>query len=175
MTLCDRDLASVPAEHLVALASCATFRVDIIRVRNCDLVSILDNIKCRQCGIYDQSLNREESLALVRVMESRVERVELGFDGIMLCRGDLSLDIQALTQYSGEGRCWSVEYFCVGADRYREEVRSWAQSINWDVTQDDSYTMLEDDRLEAEEGYHQAENGYYYRSKNVITIERRYR
>ena len=129
------------------------------------------NIKCRLCGIYDQSLNREESLALVRVMESRVERVELGFDGIMLCRGDLSLDIQALTQYSGEGRCWSVEYFCVGADRYREEVRSWAQSINWDVTQDDSYTMLEDDRLEAEEGYHQAENGYYYRSKNVITMQ----
>ena len=169
------DLASVPAEHMASLAACVTQGVYIGNVHNCDLVNMLDNLKCQSCRIYDQSLNREESLALVRVMESRVERVELGFDGIMLCRGDLRLDIQALTQYSGEGRCWSVEYFSVGADRYREEVRSWAQSINWDVTQDDSYTMLEDDRLEAEEGYHQAENGYYYRSKNVITIERRYR
>ena len=123
MDLVDVDLASVPAEHMASLAACVTKGVVIRNVLNCDLVNILDNIKCQSCRMYDQSLNREESLALVRAMESRVESVEL-----RLGRGEV--DIKALTQYNGEGRCGEVVYY---GDRYRDEIRSWAKSIDWDI------------------------------------------
>ena len=60
-------------------------------------------------------------------MESNVEIVILG-------DGEVSLDIGTLTQYSGQGRCRVVECFDDTADTFREEVRSWAQRINWSVT-----------------------------------------
>ena len=71
------DLASVPAEHMASLAACVTDPVAIIGVLNCDLINILDNIKCESCYIIEHSLNKEESLALVRAMESQVESVRL--------------------------------------------------------------------------------------------------
>ena len=127
----DMDLASVPAEHLVALASCVTERVQIRNVSNCDLVSILDTVKCEWLDISRQTLSSEETRALVRAMESRVKVVILTCD-----KGDGSLDIRALTQYSGQGKCVRVGFFDDEARRYREELRSWAQKINWSVTDD---------------------------------------
>ena len=65
-----------------------------------------------------------------------VERVELGFVG------DVSLDIITLTQYSGQGKCGMVMCFDVTADRYREEVRGWAQCINWEVNYDEENYII---------------------------------
>ena len=71
------DLTSVPAEHLGALASCATGGVDIYRV-NCNLSPILDSIKCKWFRVkIRRSLGSEETQALVRAMESRVQWVVL--------------------------------------------------------------------------------------------------
>ena len=122
------DLASIPAEHLASLVSCVTECVDIINVSNCDIVTILDNIKCEQLRIERQTLSSEETRALVRAMESHVEVVQLG------CRGEVSLDMAALTQYSGQGKCRRVTCWSATADRYREEVRSWAKRISWRAT-----------------------------------------
>ena len=61
----------------------------------CDLVSFLDNLKCKLLNI---SLSNEETRPLVRSMESHVEEVDLGVGG------DVSLDIMGLTQYSGQGK-----------------------------------------------------------------------
>ena len=61
----------------------------------CDLVSFLDNLKCK---LLDISLSNEETRPLVRSMESHVEEVDLGV-GV-----DVSLDITGLTQYSGRGK-----------------------------------------------------------------------
>ena len=69
-------------------------------------------------------------------MESHLEDVWLGK------WGDLSLDITALTQYSGQGKCWMVNYYeynDIIVDRYREEVMSWLKKINWHVTTEGSY------------------------------------
>jgi len=125
----DVDLASVPPEHLASLASCVTGRLDIDNVRNCDMTSILDSVKSEWLVISRQCLSNEETWALVRAMESRVERVELGD------WGGMSLDIRALTQYSGQGECWMVQFYDETARRYREALRSWAwaQRINWRV------------------------------------------
>ena len=75
--------------------------------------------------ISRQTLSSEETQALVRAMESRVETVTLGD------WGDVSLDIRALTQYSGQGKCWRVSCSDDTAVRYREEVNTWARRMNW--------------------------------------------
>ena len=124
------DLSSVPAEHLASLASCVTGGVFILNLDNCDMISFLDSVKCIWLSISSQTLSSEETRALVRVMESRVERVGLG------SYGEVSLDITALTQYSGQGKCGEVRCYNDTADRYREEVRSWAQRIELQDFQD---------------------------------------
>ena len=119
------DLSSVPAEHLALLASNVTTVVSIRNVSNTDLSPILDNLKCIQFDTSGQSLGREETQALVRSMESNIERVTLGWVEVV------NLDIMALTQYNGEGRCWLVKSFGETSDRYREEMWSWAWRIKW--------------------------------------------
>ena len=130
IVLRDMDLASVPAQHLASLASCVTWNLDIINISNCDIISILDSLKCERLSINSsQTLSSQENRALVRAMESRVELVVLG------TRGEDCLDIRALTQYSGQGKCRSVRCWGATAERCREEVRSLAQRINWRVTE----------------------------------------
>ena len=120
----DVDLASVPEEHLAALVSCVTDRVNIRNVTNCPTLSIINSVKCKWLGIVMQSLGTEETQALVRALESRVERVYLG--------NRVSMDIDALTQYGGHGKCWELIYHDK-FDRYSYELESWAQRINWAV------------------------------------------
>ena len=129
VNLWNLDLASVPTEHLASLFTCITESVDITEVSNCDL-RILDSVLCKWLDIGGQTLGNEETQAMVWSMESNVECVSL--------RSDVSLDIAALTQYGGLGKC--EEFKCHGdtADRYREEMRSWARRINWNVSEDDS-------------------------------------
>ena len=116
MWLCDVDLAS--------LASCVTTSVDIKNVSNCDLTSILDSVKCEELWISSQTLSSEETQALVRAMESGVDKVHLGF-----C-GEVSLDITALTQYSGQGKCGYVSCWDETAERYKEVVRNYSERVS---------------------------------------------
>ena len=100
MTLEDVDLSSVPAEHLASLASCVRMGVVIMNVSNCNVISILDNVNVDLLAITSQGLSTEDTRSLVRVMESGVDSVHLV--------NEVSLDIEALTQYAGEGRCRRV-------------------------------------------------------------------
>ena len=131
MTLTDVYLRDIPAQHLASLASCVTRYLHIENVSGCYLVSILTSVKCQRLGIY--SLGREETKALVQAMESGVEEVMLG--------GRVTLDIEALTEYSGQGVCREVE---LRNDRYREELRTWAKTRSWIVIKDysDSYKVF---------------------------------
>ena len=78
MCLEDVDLASVPSEHLASLISCMTGFLIINNMSNFDLISILDNLKIEWLDISRQTLSSEETQALVRAMESRVDNVRLG-------------------------------------------------------------------------------------------------
>ena len=122
MLLRDVDLVSVPTEHLASLASCATSNVVIWNVGNLDIISFLGSLKCEQLIISRLTLSSEEIQELVRAMETRVERVRVRV---------VSLDITALTQYSGQGRCRLLECFQDFAGRNRKELKSWAKRINW--------------------------------------------
>ena len=86
--------------------------------------------------ISGQSLSSEETRALVRAMESHVEKVVLGFSG------EVSLDISALTQYCGRGKCGLVACYDDTAGRYWEEVRHWAHRISWDVVDINRYILI---------------------------------
>ena len=61
----------------------------------------------------------------MRAMETCVERVWLDEEG------EVNLDITALAQYGGQGRCKEVECYGDTANKYREEVKIWARRINW--------------------------------------------
>ena len=131
MRLPNVDLTSVPAEHLASLASSVTGRVTIMNVSGSDwdLVTILDSVKSEELVICRQSLDSEETQALVRAMESRVERVRLYYK--------VTLDIRDLMKYSGQGKCRKMGCYNDTAPRYREQLRTWATSRNWRVTHDD--------------------------------------
>ena len=131
MALRDLDLSSIPSKHLASLVSCVTSLLRIQNVTGCDLVSILSSLKCEHLFITRQRLGREETLALMQAMELGVEHV------ILL--EEVTLDIEALTEYSGQGVCREVELYNDTADRYREEMRTWAMSINWSVSTDNPW------------------------------------
>ena len=120
------DLSPVPAQHLASLASCVTSYLRIENVSGCDLASLLTSLKCLILNITRQSLGREDTQALVQAMESGVEYV-------VLCE-DVELDIEALAEYSGQGRCSKVELDDKNTTaRYEVELRTWAGSRNWTV------------------------------------------
>ena len=122
------DLTSVPAGHLGPLTSSVTGSVYISDVSGCDLVTILDSVQSAGLWITSQSLDREETQALVRAMESRVQQLGLN--------GGVTLDTGALTSYSGEGECRWLRSIGDTASRYRGQLRTWATSTNWEVTRD---------------------------------------
>ena len=124
------DLTLVPAEHLASLASSVTGFVDIRNVRG--LVTILDSVKCGELKIWSQSLDSEETQALVRAMESGVEEVKLFWEVSLL-------EIRVLMEYSGQGRCRRVECNFDPAEGYREQLKTWAKSRNWDVNRDNAH------------------------------------
>ena len=119
------DLSPVPAQHLASLASCVTSSLDIENVSGCDLASLLTSVKCRLLQISRQNLEREETQALVQAMESGVKTVWL--------EREVTLDMETLTEYSGQGVCRSVQVVLMRdtATRYSEEMRTWARSRNW--------------------------------------------
>ena len=64
-------------------------------------------------------------------MESGVELVELN--------GGVTLDIWALMEYNDQGKCRVVRCYSDTAQRYREKLRTWASSQNWEVISDDKH------------------------------------
>lgn len=143
MVLCNVDMSRVSAQHLASLASCVTIELIIQNVSGCDLVSILSSIKCEELIIRRQSLGREETLALVEAMESRVEDV-------LLC-SEVTLDIEALNEYSGQGVCLGILLYSDTARRYREEIRTFASKRKWKIRFSDlNFTFL---RIVNEERY----------------------
>ena len=119
------DLSPVPAQHLASLASCAQYALRIKNVSGCDLVSLLSSLKCKMLDIIRQSLGREETQALVQAMETGVKLVAL-------C-GGLTLNMETLTEYSGQGVCRYIGLQDDTAARYRGELLTWARSRNWRV------------------------------------------
>ena len=121
MVLKDLDLSTIPTDQLAPLFSSVTRRVDFWNISGRG--PFMDILKCDVVGVFGQSLGTEETRALVRAMETRVRMVTLG--------GCVTLDTEALLQYSGQGRCgklaWSYQ------TEAEKELRSWAFRRKWTV------------------------------------------
>ena len=132
MILMDTDLCKVPAKHLASLVSRMTrinslswsneSNLRISNVIGCDMVNLFTSLKCESLRMNRLSLGREETRALVQAMESQLQTVAI-YD-------EVTLDIEALVEYSGQGECREVTLF---DDRYRDQMRTWARSKNWQV------------------------------------------
>ena len=126
----DRSLSSVSTTHLTSLIACVADYVHIYNLSDC-LDTILDSVNCKQLSISRQKLSSDETKALVQAMESRLEMVRLGIG--IYGNGNVTIDIDVLTKYSGRGKCRTV--LCNGdlMARYSEEIRTWATRKGWNV------------------------------------------
>ena len=134
MWLRDVNLSQVPDKDLASLASLASCVTGTFKIRNVtggqQIATLLTNLKCNRLLISRQSLGQGETQALVQAMESSVKEVHLYGDG------DVSLEIDALSEYSGHGVCWLVGLEDDTAARNKEDLRKWAGDRNWEVTVD---------------------------------------
>ena len=95
------NLSSVPTEHLTSLVSYFSHSVQIYNVDGCDLTPILDSVKSEKLHISSQSLNKQETRALVRALKTHVKKFALG--GLRPKIRGVSLDMETLSEYSGDG------------------------------------------------------------------------
>ena len=127
------DCTSVPAEHLASLASSVTGDVYIGNVRGCGLVSILDSVKSKELYIQRQ----------------RGDPGPGAGHGVRW--GDCQSDLWGDTGYQdlegvqrpGEMQ-WDEVSHCHSdtADRYKEQLSTWATSRNWTVIRDEGYHFV---------------------------------
>ena len=89
-------------------------------VTGCDLLRFIDSLRCEWLYI-GVNLGSEETQALVKAMESHVVNLR-----IRAVPGRMTLDIKALTEYSGQGKCSRIQ-----SPSHEEEIKTWAQSKNW--------------------------------------------
>ena len=132
MKLHNLDLSPVLTKHMATLASSITRSLAIVNVKG-NLLSTLTNLKCKDLGISRQSLGREETRALVHTMELHVK--------VVLLSDEVTLDVESLAEYSGQGVCWCV---CLSGDlvaSYRLKLRTWARRQNWRVFVEDNDDM----------------------------------
>ena len=154
------DLSTVPDEHLCSLASSVRNMFSIRAVKGCDLIKMIDSVKCNTLALTNQNLDREAAEALVQAMETRIEQLEI-FNGKMfrvppwgsvnlatvqnpeLEEEDIKrmLDTNALTKYSGKGRCKYIVLEVGQVDKYRQWLREWAQDRDWSITNDEEWGM----------------------------------
>ena len=135
------DLSTIPGEHLCSLASSVRNIFDIMGVKGCDLVKMIDSVKCSELCISKQILDREATEAVVRAMDTRIEVAELEhrFGGEDT---KWKLDTEALTKYNGKGSCKSIILWARKADKYRQWLRDWAQDRDWSVANDGECLIL---------------------------------
>ena len=160
MILQDLDLSTVPGEHLCSLASSVRNMFSIRAVKGCNLIKMIDSVKCNTLALTNQNLDREAAEALVQAMETRIEQLEI-FNGKMfrvppwgslnlatvqnpeLEEEDIKrmLDTNALTKYSGKGRCKYIVLEVGQVYKYRQWLRDWALDRDWSIMNDAGWGM----------------------------------
>ena len=95
------DLSSVPTQHLASLISNVTGQVMIsYKFRGCDLLPILESLKCEELHLFRQHLGREETQALMRAMESCLK------DLVLVLYDVETPDMEALIEKCGHVKCY---------------------------------------------------------------------
>ena len=131
------SIADIPCDQMKKLASIVMQQVWINNMTHADqLGRILVSVKCSKLGLNNMELSEAETRALVTAMRDRVEEVWLDFD--------VTLDIEMLTQYDGQGSCNKLLVLGHTSARYRDRLRRWVADKGWRVTMDvDGFLVME--------------------------------
>ena len=133
----DVDLSTVPTHHLASLVSSDNITAVMIQnVTGCDLVSLIDSLKCTCVGLGFQCLGMEVTQSLVRAMESRLLVVDLNLVE--------NLDIEALAEYSGQGLCWMMDFSYSFSEKFFDDLITWASRKNWMLNLTTEVVRVED-------------------------------
>ena len=129
------DISDIPSDQMDKLVSLVTERVIIDNMTPVSRVSsILASVQCTELVLYDMILMSEENTrALVTAMRDRVQTVVLYA---------VTLDIEELTQYDGQGRCRGLQVWSETRERYGDRLREWTADKGWRVTLDDGVSWL---------------------------------
>ena len=131
MCIENMSITGIPRDQLEKLASIVYRGVWINNMTHPDqLGSILGGVKCPWLSLWNMVLNETSTRALVTAMDW-VKYVWLW---------EVTLDIEELTQYDGQGRCrWLV---VVGDTRARDRLRRWAADKGWTLTRDNVWGLV---------------------------------
>ena len=127
----DIDLSCIPVQNLASLVACVRFSVSIENVRGCDLLKLLESVRSSRLNIYRQSLDTEETKTLVKALETYLELFAWSGYG----EQEVTLDITAMTQCSGLGKCKDMIY--MKGVTYKEQFRTWAEGRDWEMFDSD--------------------------------------
>ena len=78
-------------------------------------------------------LDQAATSSLVRGLQHGVEKLNLGYSG------RVRLDLQTLMEYDGRGRCGQVTCYRDTGVTYKEEMRTWAARVNWDISEGENW------------------------------------
>ena len=127
MTLKEVDVSSIPPDHLSALSSSITQTLYIDNMEG-DITPVLLNVKTKYLIISNMKLSVDETLSLVNAMNN-VEWVLLGMGRF----GLVTLDMETLSTYTGQGRCDMIHCFYETKEKYRTELVTWTRWIGWKI------------------------------------------
>ena len=124
MRIYHRDISEISSDDMGKLVSIVTDQVDIARITPVSQLGvILASVQSKelQLGtkfgllkVWGYSLNEENTRALVTAMRSRVQTVRLE---------EITLDLELLTDYDGQGHCTRLEMW---------PGQAWLQRWAWD-------------------------------------------
>ena len=125
------NISEISSDNIGKLTSIVT---DEVYINNMTPVSqlgaILASVQSEVLSLQNMSLNEENTRALVTAMRARVQSVVLW--------NNVTLDLELLAAYDGEGRCTRLELRGDTRAKYETRLRRWAGDKVWAVTEDDS-------------------------------------
>ena len=125
------NISEISSDNIGKLTSIVT---DEVYINNMTPVSqlgaILASVQSEVLSLQNMSLNEENTRALVTAMRARVQSVVLW--------NNVTLDLELLAAYDGEGRCTRLELRGDTRAKYETRLRRWAGDKGWAVTEDDS-------------------------------------
>ena len=135
MRIWDKSITDIPRNQMGKLTSIVTERVTIINMTHTDqLGSILASVKCPVLELWRMDLIDTETRALVTAMRNRVETVGFG--------GEVTLDMEELTQYDGLGCCSELHVWSDMRTRYGERLRRWKADKGWRGTGESDFEIV---------------------------------
>ena len=130
MRIKNRNISEISRDNMAKLSSI----VKVMQIDNITPVShlgvILASVQSYLLILSNMSLSEENTWALVTAMRARVQSVVLW--------NNVTLDLELLAAYDGEGRCTRLELRGDTRAKYETRLRRWAGDKVWAVTEDDS-------------------------------------